>query len=190
MTWPDVACPGYGGPVPRFVVTGAPGTGKTTVIDLLAQRFDTVAEPARLLIAEHASATGEASLDARPVVFVDRLVARSIENFHAAQEGRVVFYDRGLPDCLAYAAVLGVDPEPVLRPAARLRYDNPVFIAPPWEVIYTTDAQRRATFDQVRAFHHELESAYSLLGYELVTLAQTPPDERVGVIIDRVGGGP
>jgi broad-specificity NMP kinase len=33
--------------VPRFVVTGAPGTGKTTVVDILGNWFDTVAEPAR-----------------------------------------------------------------------------------------------------------------------------------------------
>jgi predicted ATPase len=175
--------------MPRFVVTGAPGTGKTSVISLLGDRHATVSEPAREVIAEHAAETGEATLDGRPELFLRRLVQRSIDNFHSVSGDTVVFFDRGLPDCVAYAAVLGMDPEPFLEQANALRYDSPVFMAPPWKEIYTRDALRRATFEQVEAFHVHLRSAYLQLSYELIELPRTSPRGRVEAITQHLHCG-
>jgi hypothetical protein len=50
------------------------------------------------LAAEHQAATGEPSLDHRPALFVDRLLARSIETFDRPPASDIVFYDPGLPD--------------------------------------------------------------------------------------------
>lgn len=172
--------------MPRFVVTGAPGTGKTSVLSLLGDRHATVSEPARELIAEHTAKTGEATLDGRPELFLRRLVQRSIDDFNSASDGTVVFFDRGLPDCVAYAAVFGMDPEPFLEQANGFRYDSPVFIAPPWKEIYTRDALRRATFEQVEAFHLHLRSAYLQLGYELIELPRTSPRGRVETITEHL----
>lgn len=172
--------------MPRFVVTGAPGTGKTSVISLLGDRHATVGEPARELIAEHAAETGEATLDGRPDLFLRRLVKRSIDDFNSVSDATVVFFDRGLPDCVAYAAVFGMDPKPFLERANGFRYDSPVFIAPPWKEIYTRDALRRATFAQVEAFHLHLRSAYLRLGYELIELPRTSPRGRVEAIAEHL----
>lgn len=99
----------------RIVVTGAPGTGKTGVMSLLGDRHVTVKEPARDLIAVHAAETGEATLDGRPELFLRSLVQRSIDDFNSVSNATVVFFDRGLPDCVAYAAVFGINPEQFLR---------------------------------------------------------------------------
>lgn len=172
--------------MPRFVVTGAPGTGKTSVIDILGRWVDTVAEPARALIAEHARATGEPSLDGRPELLVQRLVARALDDFRSVSERTVVVFDRGLPDCVAYASAFGLDAEPVLRRAREIRYDDPVFVAPPWREIYTTDDVRRATYEQVEAFHTVLQSTYIRLGYELLELPKASPRERADMIAERI----
>jgi predicted ATPase len=167
----------------RCVITGAPGTGKTTLVRSLAQIGPIVGEPARELIAEHRDTTGERSLDGSPGFFIERLVARSIEKFDGAPDAEFVIYDRGLPDCVAYARVFGVDPGPALIAAAARRYSNPVFIAPPWEEIYSVDDMRRASFDQISAFHDELVTAYASLGYELVELAKASVIERVHIVM-------
>ena len=172
--------------MPRFVVTGAPGTGKSSVISLLGDRHATVSEPARELIAEHAAQTGEATLDGRPELFLTRLVQRSIDDFRSGSGATVVFFDRGLPDCVAYAAVLGMDREPLLEQANEFRYDSPVFIAPPWKEIDTTDALRRATFEQVETFHFHLRSAYLQLGYGLIELPKISPSGRVEVVTEHL----
>jgi predicted ATPase len=103
----------------RYVITGAPGTGKTTLVESLAHAGTIVGEPARELIAEHREATGVRSLDGSPELFVERLIARSIEKFDAAVDLEVAIYDRGLPDCVAYARGFNVGPGPALAAAAR-----------------------------------------------------------------------
>ncbi len=170
----------------RLVLTGAPGTGKTSVVALLRDWFPTVAEPARELIAEHAAATGENTLDGRPELFVERLVARSIRDFYSAAGTGVVIHDRGLPDCVAYAAALGIDPGPVLEQAAAFRYQSPIFIAPPWRAIYTTDNLRRASFEQVEAFDVHLRWAYTRLGYEMIVLPRASPQARADFIVEHI----
>lgn len=162
----------------RYVVTGGLGTGKTSVISALAGEVETVAEPARELIAEHRAATGETTLDDRPETFVTRLIERSVENYGSISQGIAVF-DRGLPDCAAYAAVYGLDTRPALEASGRYRYDSPVFVAPPWEEIYTTDDMRRATFDEAKAFHAAVVAAYERSGYEMVELPRATVEARV-----------
>ncbi len=171
----------------RIVITGAPGTGKTVLVASLACFGVTVGEPARELIAEHHAATGKPSFDGAPEMFVDLLVERSIEKFDSVPEARNVIYDRGLPDCVAYARVSGVNPDRALAAAVARRYPNPVVVAPPWEEIYTTDDMRRATFEQVAAFHSVLLGAYDELGYELVELPKSSIKERRQFIVDLLG---
>lgn len=117
--------------MPRFVITGGLGTGKTSVIPLLPREIETVPEPARELIAEHRAATGEPTLDHRPEPFVERLVQRSIENYRSASDVARTVFDRGLPDCVAYAAVYGIDTQTAVEAANQYRYETEVFVLHP-----------------------------------------------------------
>lgn len=168
------------------MITGAPGTGKTTLLQSLETLGDLVGEPARELIAEHRGATGEPSLDGSPAVFVERLVRRSIEKYETAIPGRLTLYDRGLPDCIAYAIVSGVDPNGALAAARTRRYAEPVFVAPPWQEIYKQDDMRRATFAMVLEFHDALLSAYAGLGYEMVELTKQGVAARAQLVTETV----
>lgn len=168
----------------RHVITGAPGTGKTALIASLAGLGTTVGEPARELISEHRAATGEPSLDHAPEMFVRLLVERSIEKFDNAPGTGIVIYDRGLPDCVAYARELGVSPDRAVAAARTRRYADPVVVAPPWEDIYTTDDMRRATFDQVVAFHTSILTAYDELGYQVVELPRSSLETRAVLVMD------
>jgi predicted ATPase len=166
----------------RYTITGGLGVGKTSVVSALESDFETVGEPARELIAEHFDATGEPTLDTRPELFVERLISRSIEKYHSVSPSRVTVFDRGLPDCVAYAAVSGLDAGAALDAASVNGYDNPVFVAGPWEEIYTTDNMRRATFAQAEAFYSQVVSVYIRLGYELVELPKVSVEERATFI--------
>ncbi|HSJ71178.1 MAG TPA: AAA family ATPase [Acidimicrobiia bacterium] len=170
----------------RYVITGGLGVGKTSVLSLLEPRYTTVAEPARNLIAEHRQATGEASLDHRPELFVDLLIARSIEHYGAASPTAVTVFDRGVPDCIAYAMAYEVAIGPALHAASRYRYESPVFVASPWEEIYSTDEVRRATFAQAEAFHTYAVEAYGSLGYHMIELPRTSVEARAAFIIDHI----
>lgn len=170
----------------RYVITGGLGVGKTSVLSLLKPRYETAAEPARELIAEHRNTTSEATLDHRPELFVELLIARSIENHTAASSSAVTVFDRGVPDCIAYAMAYELNISPALDAASRHRYENPVFVASPWEEIYSTDDIRRATFAQAEAFYSYVVEAYQRLKYQIIELPKTPVEERTAFIIDHI----
>ena len=98
----------------------------------------------------------------------------------------VTLFDRGVPDCIAYAMASGLAAGPALDAASRYRYECPVFIASPWEQIYATDDMRRATFAQAQAFHAYVVAAYERPGYELIELPRAPVEERAALIIDHI----
>ncbi len=173
--------------MPRYIVTGGLGTGKTRLVEQLAADVPIVAEPARELIAEHRASTGELSLDARPKLFVSLLVERSIAKYNSVNELQPVVFDRGLPDCIAYAHVFDVDATVALDASLKHRYEAAVFVTPPWREIYTTDDMRRATFAQAKAFSTEVLAAYDSLGYELVEVPKAPLADRAHFVRQRLG---
>jgi predicted ATPase len=172
----------------RFVITGGLGVGKTTVLSLLNPRYETVGEPARELIAEHRETSGEATLDQRPELFVEKLISRSIEKYTTASPAAVTVFDRGVPDCIAYAMAYDLDIGPALYAASRYAYENSVFAASPWEEIYTTDDMRRATFAQAEAFYVYVVEAYQRLGYQIIELPKASSEERAAFVVDYIEG--
>jgi predicted ATPase len=170
----------------RHVVTGALGGGKTTVLAAIAGGVEVVAEPARELIAEHRVTTGDPEAQPDAAWFVDGLVERSVQAFRDASPGVVTLFDRGLPDCVAHAVVSGVDQRAALEAATTHRYDEPVFLLPPWEEIYATDAMRTATFEEAADFFSAIVEAYDRLGYEPIEVPRGSVGERAAFIVDRL----
>lgn len=170
----------------RFVITGGLGVGKTSLLSLLNRQYETVAEPARELIAEHRETSGEATLDLRPELFVEILISRSMEKYTAASSSAVTVFDRGVPDCITYAMAYELDIGPALDAAFPYPYENSVFIASPWEEIYTTDDMRRATFAQAENFYAYVVEAYQQLGYQLIELPKVSVEERAAFVVDYI----
>lgn len=151
-----------------FVFTGGPGAGKTALIrhlEALGERV--VEESARAVIREAPEARGGAD-------FVRRIAERDIATFDrlAGETGRV-FFDRGLTDC--YEAD-GVPPWPELDEALRTRrYNERVFVFPPWREIYRTDAER------IQDFAHA-ERVFEIVMGQLPRLGYTPLIVPIGTV--------
>ena len=97
-----------------FIITGGPGAGKTTLLETLAkQGFPYVPEVAREIIREQVSQNGDALPWANIPAYIHLMLSRSVESFeqHQKQES-VLFFDRGIPDTLAYAHLIH---QPILR---------------------------------------------------------------------------
>jgi predicted ATPase len=165
------------------VLTGAPGSGKSTILDALGGDVRTVGEPAREILAEQRAIAGDGTYDRDASLFVDLLLQRSIDNHAAAQreEGLVVF-DRGVPDCVAYASVMGIDPTPSIRASERFRYHGEVLMLEPWEAIYDTDDERTMSFADTFPFHDALVDAYERSGYALVVVPPGSVENRVAFV--------
>ena len=173
-----------------FVLTGGPGSGKTSLIEALAVAgVATSPEVGRAIIREEMATGGTALPWADERAFAERMVVREIAaHAEALASGGTVVLDRGVPDVVGFLRVSGLPVPPHIDAAARTcRYNRHVFIAPYWDAIYTTDAERKQTPAVAEATHAVMAETYRDYGYELIELPRVPVSERVDFIFDRIG---
>ncbi len=170
------------------ILTGAPGVGKTTVLQSLAGQIRVVPEPARQVLAEYRASGEPLGTQIPPAPFVDLLLQRSIRQYHSAvYSGGPHLFDRGLPDCVAYALYLGTDPDPSLEAATRYRYNSDVLMLEPWEAIYSTDEERTMSFAMTLRFHEALCSAFARTGYDVTSVPNASVEERAAFVAGHLG---
>lgn len=170
----------------RFVLTGAPGSGKSTVLGHLgALGFGVVEEPAREVLAEQRRIDGRGTYDRDPRLFVELMTARAVREHESLRDSRApVFFDRGVPDNVVYATLFELDAEPTWHAARGHRYADPVFHFPSWPEIYRTDDERTMSFEAARRFGDLARDTYERLGYALVHVPRASGAERARFILD------
>jgi predicted ATPase len=170
--------------VPHVVITGGPGAGKTTLlVELAAMGYPTVSESARAIISERLAQGRSARPE--PLAFAQEILRRDAEKYATHQQsGRWVFFDRGAVE--SAAMVHDASPMPKAELAALLdtyRFHNQVFVLPPWEAIYVTDAERDHSFAHAGRVHSQLVSWYRTCGYELHEVPWLPAPERARHVV-------
>src|SRR5215831_18129206 len=149
-----------------FLLTGAFGSGKSTLLEQLQLRgIRGIVEPARPILAEQRSIRGNGLPEKDPRLFVELMFSRML-NAYLQSDGSLgpILFDRGIPDILGYAALLGFDFPPGENAAHLYRYNPQVFVAPAWEQIYCTDDERTLPFSVAREFGNGLQTIYRRLG--------------------------
>jgi predicted ATPase len=174
------------------VVTGGPGSGKSSVIDALArQGFRHMPEAGRAIIQDQVDIGGDALPWADRETFATLMLAWEMRSYREAQavDGPVLF-DRGIPDIIGYRQLCGLPvPRPALRAAARRRYARQVFLAPHWPAIFTQDAERKQDAAEAEATCRAMAEIYAGFGYELVPLPRATVAERADFIRRRIAAG-
>jgi predicted ATPase len=166
-----------------FILTGAPGSGKTAILEQLNHEFRCVGEPAREVLAEQRASGGGGTWDQSPSLFVQLLLQRSIEKYETARRsGETVIFDRGIPDCVVYAALAETDPTPSLVAVDAFRYQPHVLFLEPWSDIYSTDDERIMSFEDTVSFSESLRGVYEQSGYTLVHVPREPVADRAAFI--------
>ena len=181
-------------PPKKVVITGGPGTGKTSVVQSLKNKgFTCFDEIIRDLTAAAKKEEQVRDHIANPLAFVrdpfdfnTRLLEGRMAQYHSGSEHQttIVFYDRGIPDVLAYMNYFGQSYTDYFERACReLRYDE-VILLPPWEEIYQVDAERMETYDEAVAIHGHLEGLYRDLGYGPLLVPKGSVMERTEFIME------
>jgi predicted ATPase len=173
---------------PFYVVTGGPGSGKTTLLAELARRgHRCVPEDARAVIQEQVASGGSAVPWADAPRFAELLMQRSIltwEQQAAKHSPGPIYFDRGVGDAFTCADLIGCTLPADLREQARTcRYRDPVFLAPWWPEIYSTDMERRQTTEEAERTEQAVVKTYTELGYSIVRLPLASPVERAEFIL-------
>jgi predicted ATPase len=173
-----------------FVLTGGPGSGKTTLIEALCQAgFATSVEAGRGIIRDQSAIGGTALPWHDRALFAELMLSWEMRSYQVAcEQAGPVFFDRGVPDTLGYLRLTGLPvPEHVMHAAERFRYASGVFIAPPWPEIFAQDEERKQTLDEAERTYHALVNTYTELGYELVPLPFAPVEVRLRFVLAEAG---
>jgi predicted ATPase len=173
----------------RIVITGGPGTGKTVLISALEENgFHCFHEVIRTMTLDALHGNKAKEQMVNPIAFVndsksfnDQLINARLQHFKDAKDlkKKNLFYDRGLPDVLAYMNYFGQPYEQrYIDICTEHRYDL-VLMLPPWKEIYTQDNERMENFQQACGIHHHLVKTYIELGYNPIEVPFGTIDQRL-----------
>ncbi|AJY29968.1 AAA domain protein [Burkholderia thailandensis 34] len=172
-----------------FVITGGPGSGKSTLIDALAARgYARSHEAGRGVIRDQVAIGGHALPWRDRAAFAEMMLGWEMRSHHLARrEHGPVFFDRGVPDVIGYLKLSALPvPAHLVAAAERFRYRRDAFIAPPWPEIYARDAERRQDYAEAVRTYDAMVDAYAACGYRLVELPRASVDERCRFVLDAV----
>lgn len=167
-----------------YVITGAPHSGKTTLIERLRDLGYKVAlEAARIYIDEEIE-KGKTIEEIRKneLDFQRKILEIKIENEKKESRDEIIFWDRGIPDSLAYYEMLGFAEDRSLQEATEKAKYKKVFLLS--TLPYEKDYARTESEEQQKLIHNLLKKTYKSYGHELIEIGDVGPRERLRIILE------
>jgi predicted ATPase len=176
--------------LPNYVLTGAPGAGKTAIVRQLELDGHQVVEEAATDVIALRQAIGDPEPHTSPA-FIDAILGLQLWRQQAARtaagpDGSIVFFDRSPVCTLALSRYLGY-PDSALLTAEVGRllrcgsYARTVFFVRSLGFVTPTAARRISLADSL-VFEEVHERTYRDLGFRLVDVPPGPLADRVGVV--------
>ncbi len=179
----------------KIVITGGPSTGKTSIIKALEEDgffcfpefIRSITQEAKNNNAIHIVSNPIASVS-DPYDFNIQLMNGRINQYKdpITNDMDIAFYDRGIPDVLAYMDLFKQSYDaPFIKACRDYVYDQ-VFLLPPWKEIYISDAERYESFEEAQQIHHHLLETYTKFGYNCIEVPFGNVKERSTFILQHV----
>jgi len=160
------------------VITGGPGSGKTTLCEKLSGDGIRIGrESGRAVLAR---TWGHDLRRQSPRLYALEILKLDVENFKMANaDCETWLFDRGFPDNAGFLDLMALPVPNELEKACRTyRYAGPIFVAPPWREIYHGDEDRIQDWQEAEATYFAVTAAWERYGYGLVTLPKASVEER------------
>lgn len=166
-----------------YVITGAPCSGKTTIVNLLHERgYKTTIEHARHYL-DTQRLDGRTTEDVRKnqTEFQMAVLKMQMEQEKQLSADDVVFLDRAIPDAMAYYRFLNLPPDEKLVEAMSTVYYKKIFILEYLPLVH--DYARLEDEVAQKQIHKLLTEVYESLPFPVIHVPVLKPQEQIDVIL-------
>ena len=173
----------------KIVITGGPGTGKTSIINKLESLGHCIFhESSREIIRKYKKLGHDQLFLSNPIKFSEILLKNRIKQFEESNKSNsnFKFFDRGIPDILAYLNYKKISfGKEFVSASKNYKYDF-IFLTEPWEDIYKKDKERYESFEELKVINKYLKKIYSNYGQSFIILPKSSVQSRINFIIESI----
>lgn len=173
----------------KILITGGPGTGKTSLFNsLITDGFVGFEEKSREVINSYKKKGIDQLFLTNPLLFSDLLLESRINQFTDSNKIEIenVFFDRGIPDVVAYLDFKKMKYEQqYITACEKYRYDV-VFILRPWKDIFVNDKERYESFEELLEIDKYIYKTYTNFKYNIVEIPNMSIIKRKDFIINNI----
>ena len=168
-----------------YVITGAPCSGKTSVISRLEQLgYGVVHEVARAYIdAQMAKGKTLEQIKADVSAFERHILVAKVKLEAQLERNDIIFFDRAVPDSIAYYKLCGLDPSEPWQMSRAVRYQK-IFLFE--RLTFLSDPVRSEDEKTAVRLNDLIAESYRALGYALIDVPLLSVKGRTEFILKRL----
>ena len=171
----------------KYIITGAPGTGKTSIINELKKRgYECSEEISRNIIIEQLKKKGKSLPWEDLTSFSLKVFNKRLNQFKNANKNKIHFFDRSIIDVIAYMRIKNLNTSSFILQTKNIKYNKTVFHTPIWENIYINDNERKEDIKTAIKIEKKIIKTYQEFNYNIINIPKISVKERADFILSEI----